>query len=76
MGEVSILELFFFTSAYAIYQNLFAIAKGVYPQARILRYAHDDEKLVRKIAKRQIISSIIVFVVCVLFFLLTSSRIQ
>jgi len=66
-------EIIFFTSLYTIYQDLFAIARGVYPQGKMLWYGYSDERLVRQVAKRQIISSIVLLVASVLFFFITSS---
>jgi hypothetical protein len=66
----------FLFSAYGIYQALFALSKGVYPMGRMLSFIFDDGEVIRRAAKRQIISSIGLSLLSVLFFFITSSRIQ
>ena len=61
----------FFFSGYGIYQALFAITKGVYPMGKILYFIYDDMKLIRRVAKIQIISSVALFVLSVLVFFVT-----
>jgi len=55
-------------AAYGVFQALFALWKGVYPQAKSLSYVYGDEKKIRRIAIVQIVIAIVVSVLSVVVF--------
>ncbi len=57
---------------YGIFQGLFALLKGVYPMAKSLSYAYDEQDIIRRIAKYQIFIALATFGIVVLFFFATA----
>ncbi len=58
--------VFALSSGYGIYQGLFALIKGVYPRAKSLFYIYDEEVLIKRVAKYQILIAIAVDVIVIL----------
>jgi hypothetical protein len=56
---------FALSAAYGIYQGSFALIKGVYPMAKSLSYVHDEESLIKRIAKYQILIAIAAYIIVI-----------
>jgi len=55
-------------SCYGIFQGLFALIKGAYPQAKALYYVYEDERQTRRIAFIQIVTAFAVIVLSIIVF--------
>ena len=60
-----------FGVGYGIYQGVFALIKNVYPMAKSLSYVYEYKAKIHRIAKYQILTSIFMVILVVLFFFAT-----
>jgi hypothetical protein len=58
----------YLSSAYAVGEAVFALKRGVFPVGRLLKFRYGDEAAIRRVAKYQIVSSIVLFCISVIMF--------